>query len=50
MKIKKLKKKKSHKADDLGVGHGEPDVGGGPPRVGGQDARPVERMGRVVYL
>jgi hypothetical protein len=41
---------KSYKADDLGVGHGEPDVGGGPPCVGRQDARPVEGVGRVVNL
>jgi hypothetical protein len=45
-----IEHEKSYKADDLGVGHREPDVGGGPPRVGGQDARPVERVGRVVNL
>jgi hypothetical protein len=45
-----IEQEKSYKADDLGVGHGEPDVGGGAPRVGGQDARPVEGVGRVVNL
>ena len=40
----------THVAHNLRVGHGQPDVGVGTPGVGGEDARPVERVRRVIDL